>query len=98
VDQPLLLGRSGPAFEPLDFGASARRPRRPAPFGPICATSDATASRVRASQANSTVPRTTRADGKAVTERSAGDHHQFRFIVVPEDSAELSDLKPSSAI
>lgn len=35
-----------------------------------------------------------RADGKTFTERSAGDRHQFRFIVAPEDSAELSDLKP----
>ena len=35
-----------------------------------------------------------RADGKAFTERSAGDRHQFRFIVAPEDSSELSDLKP----
>ncbi|KRR13311.1 conjugal transfer protein TraI [Bradyrhizobium jicamae] len=35
-----------------------------------------------------------RADGKAFTERSADDRHQFRFIVAPEDSAELSDLKP----
>ncbi|MHC2333459.1 relaxase/mobilization nuclease RlxS [Bradyrhizobium sp. USDA 4454] len=35
-----------------------------------------------------------RADGKAFTERSAGDRHQFRFIVAPEDSAELSDLRP----
>lgn len=35
-----------------------------------------------------------RADGKAFTERSDGDRHQFRFIVAPEDSAELSDLKP----
>jgi type IV secretory pathway VirD2 relaxase len=35
-----------------------------------------------------------RADGKAFTERSAGDRHQFRFIVAPEDSAELADLKP----
>ncbi|WP_043161517.1 relaxase/mobilization nuclease and DUF3363 domain-containing protein [Bradyrhizobium sp. Ai1a-2] len=35
-----------------------------------------------------------RADGKAFTERSSGDRHQFRFIVAPEDSAELSDLKP----
>lgn len=35
-----------------------------------------------------------RADGKAFTERGAGDRHQFRFIVAPEDSAELSDLKP----
>lgn len=37
---------------------------------------------------------TDRADGKAFTERSEGDRHQFRFIVAPEDSAELSDLKP----
>jgi type IV secretory pathway VirD2 relaxase len=35
-----------------------------------------------------------RADGKAFTERGAGDRHQFRLIVAPEDSSELSDLKP----
>jgi type IV secretory pathway VirD2 relaxase len=35
-----------------------------------------------------------RADAKAFTERSGGDRHQFRFIVAPEDSAELSHLKP----
>ncbi|MBP1296417.1 type IV secretory pathway VirD2 relaxase [Bradyrhizobium elkanii] len=35
-----------------------------------------------------------RADGRDFTERSGGDRHQFRFIVAPEDSAELSDLKP----
>ncbi|MGY3534570.1 relaxase/mobilization nuclease RlxS [Bradyrhizobium sp. USDA 4452] len=35
-----------------------------------------------------------RADGKAFTERSAGDRHQFRFIVAPEDGAEIADLKP----
>ncbi|MBB4360645.1 type IV secretory pathway VirD2 relaxase [Bradyrhizobium sp. CIR48] len=35
-----------------------------------------------------------RADGKSFTERSAGDRHQFRFIVAPEDSVELADLKP----
>jgi type IV secretory pathway VirD2 relaxase len=35
-----------------------------------------------------------RADGKSFAERSAGDRHQFRFIVAPEDGAELSDLKP----
>ncbi|MCA6114976.1 relaxase/mobilization nuclease and DUF3363 domain-containing protein [Bradyrhizobium sp. WSM 1738] len=34
------------------------------------------------------------ADGKAFAERSEGDRHQFRFIVAPEDSAELTDLKP----
>jgi type IV secretory pathway VirD2 relaxase len=34
------------------------------------------------------------AEGKAFTERSAEDRHQFRFIVAPEDSAELTDLKP----
>ncbi len=33
-------------------------------------------------------------DRKAFTERSAGDRHQFRFIVAPEDSAQLADLKP----
>ncbi|MBR0902027.1 relaxase/mobilization nuclease RlxS [Bradyrhizobium liaoningense] len=35
-----------------------------------------------------------RADGKDFAERSTGDRHQFRFIVAPEDSAELADLKP----
>ncbi|WP_244443452.1 hypothetical protein [Bradyrhizobium sp. Ai1a-2] len=35
-----------------------------------------------------------RADGKDFTDRSAEDRHQFRFIAAPEDSAELSDLKP----
>jgi hypothetical protein len=35
-----------------------------------------------------------RADGKSFTERSTGDRHQFRFIVAPEDGAELTDLKP----
>lgn len=35
-----------------------------------------------------------RADGKTFAERSSGDRHQFRFIVAPEDSAELADLKP----
>ena len=34
------------------------------------------------------------ADGKAFLERSDGDRHQFRFIVSPEDGAELDDLKP----
>jgi type IV secretory pathway VirD2 relaxase len=34
------------------------------------------------------------ADGKAFLERSAGDRHQFRFIVAAEDGAEYSDLKP----
>ncbi|QQN66734.1 relaxase/mobilization nuclease and DUF3363 domain-containing protein [Bradyrhizobium diazoefficiens] len=38
--------------------------------------------------------RNDRADGKAFTERSTGDRHHFRFIVAPEDSAELADLKP----
>jgi len=35
-----------------------------------------------------------RADGKAFTERGGEDRHQFRFIVAPEDSTELADLKP----
>lgn len=34
------------------------------------------------------------ADGKDFLERSDGDRHQFRFIVSPEDGAELYDLKP----
>jgi type IV secretory pathway VirD2 relaxase len=35
-----------------------------------------------------------RADGKAFAERGEGDRHQFRFIVAPEDSADLAGLKP----
>ncbi|KRR29135.1 relaxase/mobilization nuclease RlxS [Bradyrhizobium retamae] len=34
------------------------------------------------------------ADGKAFAERGEQDRHQFRFIVAPEDSNELADLKP----
>jgi type IV secretory pathway VirD2 relaxase len=34
------------------------------------------------------------ADGSAFLGRSEGDPHQFRFIVSPEDSARLADLKP----
>ena len=34
------------------------------------------------------------ADGRAFVERGGGDRHQFRFIVSPEDAAELDDLKP----
>ncbi len=34
------------------------------------------------------------ADGKAFTERGSGDRHQFRFIVSPEDAAEMEGLKP----
>jgi hypothetical protein len=34
------------------------------------------------------------ADGNAFIPRSAGDRHQFRFIVSAEDGAELGDLKP----
>ena len=33
------------------------------------------------------------ADGKAFVERGRRDRHQFRFIVVPEDSAEMADLR-----
>jgi type IV secretory pathway VirD2 relaxase len=33
-------------------------------------------------------------DGKAFAERREGDRHQFRFIVAPEDSSEIADLKP----
>ncbi|WP_150290052.1 relaxase/mobilization nuclease RlxS [Sphingobium estronivorans] len=34
-----------------------------------------------------------RLDGKPFLERSAGDRHQFRFIVAPEDGAQYDDLK-----
>jgi type IV secretory pathway VirD2 relaxase len=33
-------------------------------------------------------------NGKDFLERSAGDRHQFRFIVAPEDGREYEDLKP----
>jgi type IV secretory pathway VirD2 relaxase len=33
------------------------------------------------------------ADGHAFVERGRGDRHQFRFIVAPEDSAEMADLR-----
>ncbi|MEJ0066207.1 MAG: DUF3363 domain-containing protein [Caulobacteraceae bacterium] len=32
-------------------------------------------------------------NGRAFADRSAGDRHHFRFIVAPEDAAELADLK-----
>ncbi len=35
-----------------------------------------------------------RVDGKAFLEGTEDDRHQFRFIVAPEDSAQLEDLKP----
>jgi type IV secretory pathway VirD2 relaxase len=35
-----------------------------------------------------------RADGRAFAQRGEQDRHQFRFIVAPEDSAELTELKP----
>ena len=34
------------------------------------------------------------ADGGAFLERSQGERHQFRFIVSPEDSHQMHDLKP----
>jgi type IV secretory pathway VirD2 relaxase len=34
------------------------------------------------------------ADGKAFLARGAGDRHQFRLILSPEDGAEYDDLKP----
>lgn len=34
------------------------------------------------------------ADGKQFLARGAGDRHQFRFIVAPEDGAQYEDLKP----
>lgn len=37
---------------------------------------------------------TDRADGDEFLKRTAGDRHQFRFIVSAEDGAEYSDLKP----
>ncbi|MHA6721222.1 relaxase/mobilization nuclease RlxS [Sphingomonas sp. RS6] len=39
-------------------------------------------------------PETDRADGKEFLQRTAGDRHQFRFIVSAEDGAEYRDLKP----
>lgn len=33
------------------------------------------------------------ADGQAFLKRGRGDRHQFRFVVAPEDSAEMSDLR-----
>jgi type IV secretory pathway VirD2 relaxase len=39
-------------------------------------------------------PETDRADGDLFLKRTAGDRHQFRFIVSPEDGAEYPDLKP----
>jgi type IV secretory pathway VirD2 relaxase len=33
------------------------------------------------------------ADGKAFVERGRDDRHQFRFIVAPEDSADMADLR-----
>ena len=35
-----------------------------------------------------------RVDGNPFLERSAGDRHQFRFIVAPGDGAQYDDLKP----
>jgi type IV secretory pathway VirD2 relaxase len=39
-------------------------------------------------------PETDRADGDEFLKRTAGDRHQFRFIVSAEDGAEYPDLKP----
>lgn len=33
-------------------------------------------------------------DGRAFLDRQAGDRHQFRFIVSPEDGSEYEDMKP----
>ncbi|MER8402971.1 relaxase/mobilization nuclease and DUF3363 domain-containing protein [Mesorhizobium sp. M1348] len=33
------------------------------------------------------------ADGRAFVERGRGDRHQFRFIVAPEDAADMEDLR-----
>ena len=39
-------------------------------------------------------PETDRVDGDDFLKRTAGDRHQFRFIVSAEDGAEYTDLKP----
>lgn len=39
-------------------------------------------------------PQTDRADGDDFVKRTAGDRHQFRFIVSAEDGAEYPDLRP----
>jgi len=39
-------------------------------------------------------PQTDRADGDEFLKRTAGDRHQFRFIVSAEDGADYPDLKP----
>ncbi len=39
-------------------------------------------------------PDTDRADGDDFLKRTAGDRHQFRFIISAEDGAEYPDLKP----
>jgi type IV secretory pathway VirD2 relaxase len=39
-------------------------------------------------------PESDRADGNDFLKRTAGDRHQFRFIVSAEDGAEYPDLKP----
>lgn len=39
-------------------------------------------------------PETDCADGKTFLSEAEGDRHQFRFIVAPEDSTQMEDLKP----
>jgi len=39
-------------------------------------------------------PGVDRVDGKSFLERCAGDRHQFRFIVAPEDGGQHDELKP----
>jgi len=34
------------------------------------------------------------ADGNSFADRTAGDPHQFRFIIAPEDGSQLEDLRP----
>ncbi|WP_421416906.1 DUF3363 domain-containing protein [Agrobacterium tumefaciens] len=36
------------------------------------------------------------ADGKAFVERGRNDRHQFRFIVAPEDAADMADMRSST--
>ena len=60
---------------------------------PIFATSNAMGSigTAREGEAYSAVE--DEADGKAFVERGRDDRHQFRFIVAPEDSNEMADLR-----
>src|SRR5882757_1736431 len=75
-------------------GSSASRRAMRARCGPIYATSSATASPREGNPGELYDQSHDRTDAKAFAERGEGDRHQFRFIVAPEDSAEIADLKP----